>query len=299
MRLGLVVAAFAALVVPSVSYAADRVCSGIALLSPAQGQHFIGSRPIHFSWSGEPIGTVTRDLHLAALDGSEVVIPLDGRFSDTVKVKMTGDLAWAVVFRDADGKVLCSSPAGLIAAGSGGGKNAGGSGGSLSGTVAGAPVDPRLVVGFTNNGRLVIVLQNSPYSGLYSKLIASDNYDGTNENLMGAIGLEIYGNNANNRITGSPGADILHMYGGNDNRSDGGAGNDDVFVGTGTTVGFDPAGNDIDRYFVKDGGTFQGSLADGDLNDKVFVEPSANFEYSNDDMQEASVSLVPVPSVPE
>ncbi|WP_395813598.1 hypothetical protein [Devosia sp.] len=239
MRLGLAVAALAALFVPSVSYAADRVCSSIQLLSPSQGQHFIGSRPIHFSWSGEPIGTVTRELHLAALDGSDVVIPLDGRFSDTVKVKMNGDLAWAVVFKDADGKVLCSSPFGLIAAGAGGGGQAAGtSAGSISGTVAGAtpaavpagpPPDSRLVVGFTNNGRLVIVLQNTPYAGQYSKLVAADNYHMTNEDLMGATGVEFHGNNVRNVVTGSPGNDLIWLYDGND-QAEGGAG-DDILVG--------------------------------------------------------------------
>jgi hypothetical protein len=240
MRLGLAVAAFAAFVVPSVSYAADRVCSSIQLLSPSQGQHFIGTRPIHFSWSGEPIGTVTRELHLAALDGSEVVIPLDGRFSDTVKVKMTGDLAWAVVFKDADGKVLCSSPIGLIAAGAGGGSSASTGGGSLSGTVAGvtpaAPAasaavvaPPRLVAGFTNNGRLVIVLQNSPYTGQYAKLVEADNYDITPADVVGVSGVELHGNNVANKVTGSPKNDLIWLYGGND-EAEGGAG-DDILVG--------------------------------------------------------------------
>ncbi len=244
MRLGLAVAALAAVFVPSVSYAADRVCSSIALLSPAQGQHFIGSRPIHFSWSGEPIGTVSRELHLAALDGSEVVIPLDGRFSDTVRVKMTGDLGWAVVFKDADGKVLCNSPIGLIAAGAGGGSSAATGGGSLSGTVAAgagsAPTpsatpapspspDPRLVAGFTNNGRLVIVLQDTPYTGQYSKLVAADSYDLRNENLMGAAGVEFHGNNKDNGVYGSPRNDIIWLYGGND-FAEGGPG-DDILIG--------------------------------------------------------------------
>jgi hypothetical protein len=231
MRLGLAVAAFAAFVVPSVSYAADRVCSDIALLSPSQGQHFIGTRPIHFSWSGEPIGTVTRELHLAALDGSEVVIPLDGRFSDTVKVKMTGDLGWAVVFKDADGKVLCTSPAGLIAAGSGGGSAAGASGGSLSGTVAAAtPAAPPKPAVFMNNGRLVIVLQNSPYTGAYTRLVSSNDYDGRTEPLEGAIGLEIHGNDANNALYGSNGPDLIYGYGAGDYVVPG-TGQDSIYMG--------------------------------------------------------------------
>lgn len=276
MRLGLAVAAFAALFVPSVSYAADRVCSSIALLSPAQGQHFIGSRPIHFSWSGEPVGTVTRELHLAALDGSEVVVPLDGRFSDTVRVRMTGDLAWAVVFKDADGKVLCSSPIGLIAAGAGGGQNAGGSAGSLSGTVAGAAPaapaapPPRLVAGFTNNGRLVIVLQNTPYTGQYSKLVTADNYDMTNEDLMGASGVEFHGNNLRNDVTGSPKNDLIYLYDGDD-KAEGGAGDDILVGGNGIDTLSDIAPTNInDRDILYGGlGYDDFNTADSDTRDEV------------------------------
>ena len=294
MRLGLAVAAIAALVVPSVSYAADRVCSSIQLPSPAQGQHFIGSRPIHFSWSGEPIGTVTRELHLAALDGSETVIPLDGRFSDTVKVKITGDLAWAVVFKNADGKVLCSSPIGLIAAGSGGGKNAGGVGGSLSGTVAGVTATPKPVV-FMNNGRLVIVLQNSPYTGPYTKLVNANDYNMSNEDLMGAAGVEFHGNNVDNMVTGSPGNDLIWLYDGND-RAEGGAGDDVIIGGNGNDFLTDVSPADIrdkdviyggpgdDRIWVADddgidtiftgagdGSTFRDGLVDG-LDDQLNLD---------------------------
>ncbi len=173
---------------------------------------------------------MSRELHLAALDGSEVVIPLDGRFSDTVKVKMTGDLAWAVVFKDADGKPLCTSPAGLIAAGAGGGQNAGGAGGSLSGTVAGAPAAaaPKPSV-YMKDGRLVIVLQSSPYAGPYTKLVNANDYNMTNEDLMGASGVEFHGNSVRNVVTGSPGNDLIWLYGGDD-QAEGGAG-DDILVG--------------------------------------------------------------------
>ncbi len=257
------------------SYAADRVCSSIQLLSPSQGQHFIGSRPIHFSWSGEPEGTVTRALHLASLDGSEVVLPLDGRFSDTVRVKMTGDLAWAVVFRDADGKVLCTSPAGLIAAGAGGGQNAGASAGSLSGTVAGAPPaavpaapPPRLVAGFTNNGRLVIVLQNTPYTGQYSKLVTADNYDLSTEDRMGTSGFEFHGNNIGNAVTGSPYNDLIWLYNGND-QAEGGAGNDILVGGEGNDTLTDTAQNDADTLYGGPGANDL-DVVDGDNADRAY-----------------------------
>lgn len=296
MRLGLAVAALAAVFVPSVSLAAtSRTCSGIALLSPSQGQHFIGTRPIHFSWSGEPVGTVSRELHLAALDGSEVVIPLDGRFSDTVRVKMTGDLGWAVVFKDADGRVLCTSPAGLIAAGSGGGQLDESASASLSGTVVGAAPAPKPTV-FMSNGRLVIVLQNSPYTGAYTKLVAADNYDGTNEDLMGATGIELYANNASNVVVGTPGNDIIRLYAGTDS-TNGGASNDTTYLGSGNKSFTDPAPNDTDQYFAPATASgFGNSLSDGDTLDRLFYVQGAGITYSADGFQEAPIV---VPSVPE
>lgn len=264
MRLCLAIAAFVAVFMPSVSLAAaNRVCSGIDLLSPARGQHFIGTRPMHFSWSGEPAGTVTRALHLAALDGSEVVIPLDGRFSDTVKVRMTGDLGWAVVFKDANGKVLCTSPAGLLRAGSGGGQ-APGTASSLSSTSAAAP--PPLVVVFTKNGRLVIVLQDTPYTGQYSKLVSSDDYDMSNEDLMGAAGIEFHGNDRRNVITGSPGNDLIWLYGGND-EAEGGLGDDVLVGGDGDDDLYDTAGaGDTDVLYGGPGGDYL-NVGDGDGDD--------------------------------
>jgi Ca2+-binding RTX toxin-like protein len=291
MRFGGVLAAMAAVLVPSLSLAADRVCTNIALLSPAYGQHFIGTRPIHFSWSGEPVGTATRELRLASLDGAEVVLPLDGRFSDTLKVKMTGDLGWAVVFRDGDGTVLCVSPAGLIAAGAGGGSLDGAPATSLSSSVAGTPAV------FMRNGRLVIVLQNSPYTGPYTRLIASDNYDGTGEDLMGAIGVELYANNANNTVRGTNGNDIIHLYAGTDT-TNGGPGNDDTYMGSGTKSFSDPAGNDVDRYFLKATVTLglgTATLEDGDASDKIFYELGAQGGFGNDPGEELAdvVPFVP------
>lgn len=213
MRLGLALAAFVAACVPAVSEAAtDEVCSSISLLSPAQGQHFIGTRPIHFSWSGEPMGTVSRELRLATLNGGETVLPLGGRFSDTVKVKMDGDMGWIIVFKDADGNVLCTSPAGLMKAGAGGGNASASGGSSLSTAVAGDTPPPAKAAVFMNNGRLVIVLQNSPYTGEYTKLVSSNDYDGRTEDLQGSIGLEIHGNDAVNKIYGSNLSDLIYSY---------------------------------------------------------------------------------------
>lgn len=190
------------------------VCTGAAPLAPADGSHFIGTRPIMFQWSGEPKGTASRELHLAALDGTETVVPLDGRYSDTVKVKMTGDLAWVVVFLDAEGQPICVTPAGLLSKGPGGGKVTL-AGDSLSGQSAGAGAPAKVSV-YMNNGRLVIVLQNSPYTGPYTKLVAADEYDGRTEDLQGASGLEIHGNNQKNKIYGSAGPDLIFAYGDSD-----------------------------------------------------------------------------------
>jgi hypothetical protein len=221
------------------------VCA-VDLVAPAQGAHFLGSRPMFFQWSGEPIGTASRELHLAGLDGSETVIPLDGRFSDTVKVKMTGDLAWVVVFLDAAGNPLCTTPAGLLTKGAGGGKVAL-STDSLSGQAGGPGASAAAKVSvFMNNGRLVIVLQNSPYTGAYTKLVAADSYDGSAEELQGASGLEIHGNNLENYIIGSPGADLIYAYGAGDAVNPG-AGPDEIHVGS--------AGANFDHTNTADGGT--------------------------------------------
>ncbi|RYG86638.1 MAG: hypothetical protein EON59_09500 [Alphaproteobacteria bacterium] len=222
------------------------VCSAIAPVSPAAGAHFLGSRPIMFQWSGEPVGTANRELHLARLDGSETVIPLDGRFSDTVKVKMPGDLGWAVVFRDANGKVLCTSLPGVIRAGagtSGAGTTHVSPGASSLSTPGGASA-PAVAVVYMNNGRLVIVLQNSPYAGSYTKLVASNDYDGTNEDLMGASGLEIHGNDAPNRLFGSAGSDLIYGYDSGD-YIDPGPGQDEIFLGGAPT--------DPNAFYTRDG----------------------------------------------
>jgi hypothetical protein len=241
----------------------------VDLVAPAQGAHFLGSRPIYFQWSGEPAGTASRELHLAGLDGSETVIALDGRFSDTVKVKMTGDLAWVVVFLDAAGNPLCTTPAGLLTKGAGGG-NVALSNDSLSGQAGGpGAVAAAKVSVFMNNGRLVIVLQNSPYAGAYTKLVASDNYNATNEDLMGASGIEFHGNNLSNLVTGSPGGDLIFLYDGNDT-AEGGAGDDILVGGAGNDALKDVAGGgDADTLYGGPGADDM-QIVDGDTNDAAY-----------------------------
>lgn len=270
LALAAVAAAFALMAAPASAQSNLPVCKDIALVAPANGSHFLGTRPIMFQWSGEPAGAASRELHLAALDGAETVTSVNGRFSDTIRVRMTGDLAWAVVFKDAEGRVLCTTPIGLLVAGSGGGV-ATASSNSLSGTSSGgaaaASPQPRLVVGFTNNGRLVIVLQDTPYTGQYSKLVAADDYDLTGEDLMGAIGVEFHGNNVRNVVTGSPQNDLLFLYDGND-QAEGGLGNDILVGGAGNDALSDVAGVGADSDTLYGGpGNDDMQLFDGDNND--------------------------------
>lgn len=256
-------------------------CANIALVAPANGSHFLGSRPIMFRWSGEPVGTVGRELHLAALDGTESVTPLDGRFSDTVNVKMAGDRAWAVVFLDAGGKPLCTTPIGLLVAGSGGGS-------ASRGTEAGVPGNssaavgpaPRLVVGFTRDGRLVIMQENSPYTGQYSKLVPAGDYDLTLEDLMGATGVEFHGSNLADNITGSPGSDLIYLYGGDDT-AEGGAGDDTLVGGVGDdTIGDNAPGDSDALYGGPDNDTLD--IDDGDPNDRAFGGSGSDTIYADD-----------------
>ena len=271
--LGGLVAAVAFIASPAMAQSIPT-CKDIALTAPAAGKNFTGTRPIFFSWSGEPVGTASRDLHLASLDGSEVVIPIDGRFSDTVKVNMTGDLAWVVLFRDAAGDPLCTTVAGLLTKGTAGG-NAAFSQNSLS---SAGSANGRVSV-FMNNGRLVIVLQNSPYTGAYSKLVASSDYDGTNEDLMGATGLEIHGNNVRNVVTGSPRDDLIWLYDGDD-MAEGGAGDDILVGGAGNDLLTDIApANIADRDVIYWGPGINNvvDIDDGDSLDTVIVGTGFGF----------------------
>ena len=271
------------------------ICGDIALIAPAQGKNFTGTRPIFFNWSGEPVGTASRELHLAALDGSETVIPLEGRFSDTVTVKVSGDLAWAVYFRDANGNLLCATYPGLLVKGTRGGSSLAANAASLSSSGPGAPPPPsRLVAGFTNDGRLVIMMEGSPYTGQYARLVQGNNYDGTNEDLMGAVGLEIHGNNNNNVIVGSNGSDEIRPYRGND-EIDGGPGDDTTYLQGGAKIIRDPASGDVDRYYVKGDVQLTGSMADGDALDQLYFELGTSGLVTVDFGDIGSL----VPSVPE
>ncbi|GAB5430035.1 MAG: hypothetical protein Devi2KO_34940 [Devosia indica] len=239
----------------------------------------MGTRPVHFVWSGEPVGTVSRELHIATLDGPEQVFDLNGRFSDTVNIRVAkGATAWAIVFRDKNGKALCSSVPGLMNGGFGGGIVANGatslsSDSSNSYSAPSTPTTPTPPVSiYMKDGRLVIVLRDTPYTGQYTKRIDSDDYDGTSEDLLGASGLEIHGNNIRNVVTGSPGNDIIWLYGGPD-VAEGGAGDDILVGGNGgdTLTDITPAAvNDTDTLYGGPGFNIY-SVNDGDNLDRLFL----------------------------
>jgi hypothetical protein len=102
---------------------------------------------------------------------------------------------------------------------------------------------------------LVVVLQNSPYTGDADIDVGSDDFDGSTVNLGTICGLEIHGSDNDNLIVGSLGDDVIFSYDGDDiiigdtmcgdaggaDVIDGGDG-DDIIVGD-TTCG-DGSGND-------------------------------------------------------
>lgn len=280
MRTFFAMAALSACLLSTPSLAAMNVptCSGISPVMPTNGAHFFGTRPVHFVWSGEPVGTVSRELHIATLDGPEQVFDLDGRFSDTVNIRVAkGATAWAIVFRDKNGKALCSSVPGLMNGGFGGGIVANGatslsSNSSNSYSAPSTPTTPTPPVSiYMKDGRLVIVLRDTPYTGQYTKRIDSDDYDGTSEDLLGASGLEIHGNNVRNVVTGSPGNDIIWLYDGND-VAEGGAGDDVLVGGNGddTLTDLTPSNvNDTDTLYGGPGDDYL-RVVDGDVLDQVY-----------------------------
>jgi Ca2+-binding RTX toxin-like protein len=79
---------------------------------------------------------------------------------------------------------------------------------------------------------LVVVLQNSPYTGSADINVGSDDFDTSMVNLGTICGLEIHGNDNDNFIIGSMGSDVIYGYGG-----------DDDIIGD-TTCG-DAGGNDV------------------------------------------------------
>jgi hypothetical protein len=273
--IGLAVA-FSLVAAPALAQSAIPTCQGIAQTAPADGKNFVGTRPILFSWSGEPAGTVSRQLHLATVDGEEVLVDLDGRYSDTVKVKMNGDIGWIVVFLDRKGAPICATPGSLMVRGTAGGK-AVASLDSLSGSSAGY---------FLKNGRLVVVLRNSPYAGSSSIGIDSDSYNASSstQDLInsGAQGVEVHGNNQPNFIVGSAQSDLIYSYGGNDVVR-GGPGRDEIHYGKATNLDISQnADGEVDTLYFSSGlglvgasvAEFPGQVAATDpVIDKVIGEP--------------------------
>lgn len=248
------IALAAALVAAPVAAAEIRECSADVKLS-APGEFVRSGALPQFRWTAEPVGTTTRDV---------VIFPLDDTTKQSVgkaepfKVRLVvgdGSFGWFVVFRDESGATICRSqpgtftvgrptlPPGIVA--------------SLSGQ-GGAVFDI-----FMRDGRYVIVLAGSAYTGPYSYLINGNDYDGSASD----HGLEIYGNANNNVVVGSQFADLIYVMQGDDHVT-GLAGQDEIHLGT--SVNFDIAStkdNELDTIY------FSGVLApDGDLTELHLME---------------------------
>ncbi len=133
-----------------------------------------------------------------------------------------------------------------------------------------------------NNGRLVIVLQNSPYTGAYTKLVNSDSYDGSAEDLQGSDGLEIHGNDQSNFLIGSAKSDLIYGYGAAD-LLNGGAGKDELHFGLPPTLEKVQSNDgEVDKIYstgtiIGNGGAhlspFVGQAAASDFNDSYVFAP--------------------------
>jgi Ca2+-binding RTX toxin-like protein len=153
---------------------------------------------------------------------------------------------------------------------------------------------------------LVVVLQNSPYTGNGDINVGSDDFDSSTANLGKICGLEIHGNDNDNFIVGSMGNDVIYGYDGDDDivgdttcgdasgndMIDGGDG-DDIIVGD-TTCG-NGSGNDTinggdgDDLIIGDSATGDGSgndtLDGGDGADFIIGDTFIGDGTGNDTIQ--------------
>jgi len=127
---------------------------------------------------------------------------------------------------------------------------------------------------------LVVVLQNSPYTGDADISVGSDDFDGSTVNLGTVCGLEIHGNDNDNFIVGSLGNDVIYGYGG-----------DDDIVGD--TMCGDASGDDVidggdgDDLIIGDTACGNGSGDDtitGGNGSDILIGDSPNGDGSGDDI---------------
>lgn len=205
-----------------------------------------------FRWSAEPGGTAWRELVITST--TDPALSRLGRveaFGAQVRLEK-GSYVWFVSFRDARGRLICRTELASIVVGV---RRA-----NTMASLAESSSAPTIYI--DANGRYVIVLQDSRYTGPYTERIASDNFDARNYALGPAIGLVIHGNDRRNEVWGSSGSDVIILYDGND-EAYGGAGDDEMHGGRGNDHLWDSLdGNDVDvlyggpdndRLYVNDG----------------------------------------------
>lgn len=208
------------------------VCTGVELARPAEGAAV--SSNTAFRWSAEWSATARRDLVLVGVTQNaegglapgdeaarEEALPFKHKPESRLK---PGSYNWFVVFYDARGNILCTSPVGSFSVGPTRG-TATGSAESLASSGDAVTVVVR--------GNYIVVLFGSPYladpGNSFDLLLADgdNDYDASGLDLSRYSGVTIHGNDLPNTLTGSGGADIVFGYAGNDVLN-GGDGDDEL-----------------------------------------------------------------------
>jgi Ca2+-binding RTX toxin-like protein len=212
------------------------ICPGVELLQPQGRLH------ASFRWSAERSPVVRRELVLIGVtqnaDGSVAASGEAAReeakpFGHKLKSKLKpGAYNWFVVFYDARGNILCTSPVGSFSAGNG----------TFAAPAEGlaSPGDAAAVT-VVVRGNYVVVLFGSPYLGTgnrYDELLANgvNVYDASALDLSRYSGVTIHGNDLANTLTASAGADIIFGYAGKDTLN-GGDGHDVLHGGDESCAG--------------------------------------------------------------
>ncbi len=258
------------------------VCTGVELAQPAEGAAVASNAT--FRWSAEWSATARRELVLIGVtqnaDGSvassgeaarEDALPFKHKPKSRLK---PGSYNWFVVFYDAKGNIVCTSPVGSFSVGS---ARRAGAGPTESLASSGDAVT--VVV----RGNFIVVLFGSPYladpNNGFNVLLADGehDYDASGLDLSRYSGVTIHGNDLPNTLTGSAGADIIFGYGSNDVLN-GGDGDDELNGGNESCVGFVCVQN---NYWGDErglGDTLNGGGGDDTLNggDESCIEEFCN-----------------------
>jgi len=244
----LLITSFFAMTAPTMAQSTLRTCAGVDLTGPADGAVLDPGYRANFTWDSEPRGTASREWVSVRVDLDETSFS----FEDAKKAKAEprlykgfargrpGIYAWAVIFYDANGNPICQSEAQtyvVIGAGFA----------SLSGTSDGAIAAVKAAL-----GRYVVKLAGSSYGGAFNREVGSDNYDDLADatgafdwKAQGYAGLDVHGNDNDNKLRGSNQGDNIFGYGGNDTIR-GRGGNDYIEGGNEACIGACNAGDDIE-----------------------------------------------------